>query len=62
MKFLEKLEKTFKFMEGKKTYMVALLLITKALVNYSGNHDVNALIDRSIEAIGLSTLRMGIKR
>ena len=60
MKILDKLEKVFKFFEGKKTFTLCALMLLKAFVKYSGNHDSDMLFDKAIEAITISTLRSGI--
>jgi hypothetical protein len=60
MKFLDKVERVFKFMDGKKTFALCALMLLKAFVKYSGNHDSDMLFDKAIEAITISTLRSGI--
>jgi hypothetical protein len=59
---IQKIESGIKFLEGKKTFILSCLMIIRACVSYSGDHNMGDLLDKTIYALGISTLRMGIKR
>jgi hypothetical protein len=61
-KVLTKLEEWLKFLEGKKTYLVALVWIARAVFKYTTNHDADMLFDRLLEGVGVTTLRAGMKK
>ena len=46
-------QKAWDFLDGKKTYVTAGLYMAKAIVVYSMNHDVVALLDGLIGAMAI---------
>jgi len=49
-------------MNGKKTYLVACLMILHALSTYALGHDQSLNIQEILAAFGLSALRAGVRK
>ena len=59
-KIIAKLQALIDFLQGKKTYTVAIGMIVKALVAYHNNHQLNILLDQILLALAIMTGRSAI--